>query len=56
MSPPDCGTAGGIRIDAHAREDKRGVRLRALIGIRPITIDTAVAIHAPVAAAAGACS
>jgi transposase len=31
------------RIDAHAREDKRCVRLRAIIGIGPITADAIVA-------------
>ena len=31
------------RIDAHARQDERCVRLRAIIGIGPITADAAVA-------------
>ena len=31
------------RIDAHAREDERCVRLRAIVGIGPITADAAVA-------------
>lgn len=31
------------RIDAHARQDERCARLRAIIGIRPITADAAIA-------------
>ncbi len=35
--------ACGARIEAHAREDERCIRLRAIIGIGPITADAAVA-------------